>query len=58
MNVIGHEKKNVREPNELLMSEFDSFEERPGDFRMGQLSLASALTGYCNKIEFLLWIDP
>jgi hypothetical protein len=35
VNVIGHEKKNVREPNESLMAEFDSVEQGAGEFGEG-----------------------
>ena len=35
VNVIGHEKKNVREPNESLMAEFDSVEQGAGEFGKG-----------------------
>jgi hypothetical protein len=55
--VIGHEKKNVREPNESLMAEFDSVEQGAGDFGTGQLSPPPVLAGYCNKIDFILGID-
>jgi hypothetical protein len=58
VNVIGHEKKNVREPNELLMAEFDSVEQGAGEFGKGELSPASVLAAYCHKIDFFLWIDP
>jgi hypothetical protein len=58
VNVIGHEKKNVREPNESLIAEFDSVEQGAGEFGMGQLSPASVLAVDCNKIDFFQWIDP
>jgi len=35
VNVIGHEKKNVREPNESLVAEFDSVEQWAGKFGKG-----------------------
>jgi hypothetical protein len=35
VDVIGHEKKNVREPNESLMAEFDSVEQGAGHFGKG-----------------------
>jgi hypothetical protein len=33
--MIGHEKKNVREPDETLMAVFDSVEQEVGDFGKG-----------------------
>jgi len=35
VNVIGHEKKNVREPNESFMAEFDAIEQGADEFRQG-----------------------
>jgi hypothetical protein len=35
VDVIGHEKKNMREPNESLMAEFDSVEQGAGHFGKG-----------------------
>ena len=58
VNVIGHEKKNVGEPNESLVAEFDSVEHGGGEFGIGQLRPAPVLAGYCNKIDFLLWVNP
>jgi hypothetical protein len=56
--VIGHEQKNVREPNESLIAEFDRVEQRAGEFGKGKLNPASVLATYGNKIDFFLWIDP
>ena len=56
--MIGHEKKNVRKPNESLVAEFDSIEQGAGEFGLGQLSPAPVLAGYGNEIDFFLWIDP
>ena len=56
--MIGHEKKNVGEPNESFMAEFDSVEHGGGEFGIGQLRRAPVLAGYCNKIDFLLWVNP
>jgi hypothetical protein len=35
VKVIGHEKKNVREPNESLIAEFDSIEQGAREFGKG-----------------------
>jgi hypothetical protein len=35
VNVVGHEKKNVRKPNESLIAQFDSVEQWAGKFGKG-----------------------
>ncbi len=56
--MIGHEKKNVREPNESIVAEFDRVEQGGGELRMGQLIQASVLAVNRNKISFFLWVNP
>ena len=56
--MIGHNKKNVRKPNEGVISEFDTVQQRSSDFSPGQLGLVAVLTNYCNKINFFGWVDP
>jgi hypothetical protein len=58
VDVIGHEEKNVREPNESVMAELDGIEQRASDFRIGQLSQPPLLAVDCNKIDFILWVNP
>jgi hypothetical protein len=58
VNVIGHEKKNVREPDESLIAEFDRVEQGLSQFGIGQLNPAPVLAGYCNKIDCFLWVNP
>ncbi|MGA2176033.1 MAG: hypothetical protein ABSH38_13735 [Verrucomicrobiota bacterium] len=58
MDVIGHEKKYVREPNESIMAEFDGVEQGGGEFGMDQLIQASVLAVNRNKINFFLRVNP
>ena len=56
--MIGHEKKNVREPNESIVAEFDRVEQGGGEFRIGQLIQAPVLAVNRNKINFFLRVNP
>ena len=56
--MIGHEKKDVREPNKSIIAEFDGFEQAGGEFGFRQLIRAPVPAVDRNKKNFFLRVNP
>jgi hypothetical protein len=58
MAMVGHEKKKVSEPETLLMTELDGFQQGTSGFFVGELGQTLLLAANRNKPDATRGVDP